>query len=124
MGWRMGGNGPRRSSLAVAHEINQTVRLPNIRRMADLMAAGAQADNGTVDVLAGTDGFAETYPEDNYTVVQHLQVEGQATSKLGDGANDALTSRHPSTSMQDKLKLRERSAVSGVSATATYREFE
>src|SRR5450756_2401714 len=61
-------------ALAVASEIALGVGLPNIRRVADLKAASAQAGNETVDLLAGTDGFAEVYPEDKYIVVQHLPV--------------------------------------------------
>ncbi len=76
-------------ALAVAHEIGQGVGLPNIRRMADLKAADAQAGNRTVDLLAGTDGFAEVYPEDKYIVVQHLQAAGHVTGMTGDGVNDA-----------------------------------
>ncbi|MCE5265691.1 MAG: HAD-IC family P-type ATPase, partial [Deltaproteobacteria bacterium] len=76
-------------ALAVAHEIGQGVGLPNIRRVADLKAAGAQAGNEAVDLLAGADGFAEVYPEDKYIVVQHLQGAGHVTGMTGDGVNDA-----------------------------------
>ena len=57
-------------ALAVASEIARGVGLPDIRRVADLKAAGAQAGNEAVDLLAGADGFAEVYPEDKYIVVQ------------------------------------------------------
>jgi len=63
--------------------------LPNIRRVADLKAAGAQAGNQAVDLLAGADGFAEVYPEDKYIVVQHLQAAGHVSGMTGDGVNDA-----------------------------------
>ncbi len=76
-------------ALAVAREIAQGVGLPNIRRVADLKAASAQAGNGAVDLLAGADGFAEVYPEDKYLVVQHLQAAGHVTGMTGDGVNDA-----------------------------------
>ncbi|MEO8341343.1 MAG: plasma-membrane proton-efflux P-type ATPase, partial [Nitrospirota bacterium] len=76
-------------ALAVAHEIAQGVGLPNIRRVADLKAEIAQAGSGTVDLLAGADGFAEVYPEDKYIVVQHLQAMGHVTGMTGDGVNDA-----------------------------------
>ena len=49
-------------ALAVASDIAREVGLSNIRRMADLKVASAQAGNEAVDVLAGADGFAEVYP--------------------------------------------------------------
>jgi plasma-membrane proton-efflux P-type ATPase len=76
-------------ALPVALEIGQGVGLPNIRRVADLKAAGAQAGNEAVDLLAGADGFAEVFPEDKYIVVQHLQAAGHVTGMTGDGVNDA-----------------------------------
>ena len=76
-------------ALAVASEIARGVGLPNIRRVADLKAADAEAGNKAVDLLAGADGFAEVYPEDKYIVVQHLQAAGHVTGMTGDGVNDA-----------------------------------
>ncbi len=76
-------------ALAVASETARGVGLPNIRRVADLKAAGARAGNEAVDLLAGADGFAEVYPEDKYIVVQHLQAAGHVTGMTGDGVNDA-----------------------------------
>jgi plasma-membrane proton-efflux P-type ATPase len=76
-------------ALPVACEIGQGVGLPNIRHMADLKAASAQAGNKTVDLFAGADGFAEVFPEDKYTVVKHLQAAGHVTGMTGDGVNDA-----------------------------------
>jgi plasma-membrane proton-efflux P-type ATPase len=76
-------------ALAVASEIARGVGLPNIRRVADLKVAGAQAGNEAVDLLAGADGFAEVYPEDKYLVVRHLQAAGHVTGMTGDGVNDA-----------------------------------
>jgi magnesium-transporting ATPase (P-type) len=63
--------------------------LPNIRRVADLKAAGALASDKAVDLLSSTDGFAEVYPEDKYLVVKHLQAVGHITGMTGDGVNDA-----------------------------------
>jgi plasma-membrane proton-efflux P-type ATPase len=76
-------------ALAVASESARSVGLPNIRRMADLKAAGAPAGNDAVDLLADADGFAEVYPEDKYIVVKHLQAAGHVTGMTGDGVNDA-----------------------------------
>lgn len=75
-------------ALAIAGEIAQGVGLSNIRRVTDLKAAIAQADNGA-GLLADADGFAEVYPEDKYIVVQHLQAAGHVTGMTGDGVNDA-----------------------------------
>jgi H+-transporting ATPase len=76
-------------ALAVASEIASGVGLPNIRRMADLKAAGAQASDEAADLFAGVDGFAEVFPEDKYIVVKHLQAAGHVTGMTGDGVNDA-----------------------------------
>jgi len=76
-------------ALIVASEIARGVGLLNIRRVADLKTAGAQTGSETVDFLAGTDGFAEIYPEDKYVVVKHLQAAGHVTGMTGDGVNDA-----------------------------------
>ncbi len=76
-------------ALAVAVEIGSRVGLRQIRRMADLKAAGAASGSEAVDLLAGADGFAEVYPEDKYLVVQHLQAAGHVTGMTGDGVNDA-----------------------------------
>jgi plasma-membrane proton-efflux P-type ATPase len=76
-------------ALPVAREIGQGVGLPNIRHVADLKTASPQAGNKTVDLFSGADGFAEVFPEDKYTVVQHLQAAGHVTGMTGDGVNDA-----------------------------------
>jgi H+-transporting ATPase len=76
-------------ALPVALEIGKGVGLPNIRRVADLKAAGDLASNKALDLLAGADGFAEVYPEDKYIVVKHLQAAGHVTGMTGDGVNDA-----------------------------------
>jgi H+-transporting ATPase len=76
-------------ALEVAIEIAQNVGLSNIRRMADLKAASAQTDDEVAELLGETNGFAEVYPEDKYTVVQHLQTAGRIVGMTGDGVNDA-----------------------------------
>jgi H+-transporting ATPase len=76
-------------ALPVASEIAREVGLTNIRRLADLKAAGVTAAGEGVDLLADSDGLAEVYPEDKYTVVRHLQAAGHVTGMTGDGVNDA-----------------------------------
>jgi plasma-membrane proton-efflux P-type ATPase len=76
-------------ALAVASEIARGVGLNDIKRMADLKAASAQAGNRAADLFAGTDGFAEVFPEDKYLVVKQLQAAGHVTGMTGDGVNDA-----------------------------------
>ncbi len=76
-------------ALAVASDIARGVGLPNIRPMADLKAATAQAGSKKADLFAGADGFAEVFPEDKYIVVKYLQAEGHVTGMTGDGVNDA-----------------------------------
>jgi magnesium-transporting ATPase (P-type) len=76
-------------ALAVAQEIARGVGLENVRRVADLKAAADRTAGEAVDFLTGADGFAEVYPEDKYTVVQHLQAAGHVTGMTGDGVNDA-----------------------------------
>lgn len=76
-------------ALAVASEIARGVGLHNIQRVADLKAAIAQAGNKAADLFAGTDGFAEVFPEDKYLVVKQLQAAGHVTGMTGDGVNDA-----------------------------------
>ena len=71
-------------ALPVAIEIARSVGLPNVRRVGEL---NANAED--VDFLATVDGFAEVYPQDKYTVVQHLQASGHVTGMTGDGVNDA-----------------------------------
>ncbi len=76
-------------ALAVAKETAQGVGLANIRRIADLEAATSGTGDDAADLLAGTDGFAEVFPEDKYTVVRQLQTAGHIVGMTGDGVNDA-----------------------------------
>ncbi len=76
-------------ALPVAIEIGRGVGLPHIHRVGDLKGHAAQTAGGTADLLEGADGFAEVYPEDKYSVVEHLQAAGHVTGMTGDGVNDA-----------------------------------
>lgn len=57
--------------------------------MADFTAATSLTTDQAAALLAGTDGFAEIYPKDKYTVVKQLQAAGHITGMTGDGVNDA-----------------------------------
>ncbi len=50
---------------------------------------GRAARRGYAGALAGTDGFAEVFPEDKYVVVKQMQAAGHVTGMTGDGVNDA-----------------------------------
>ncbi|HEY8907646.1 MAG TPA: HAD-IC family P-type ATPase, partial [Rhodoferax sp.] len=76
-------------ALPVARETARGVGLSNIQPVSTLTAASAQSGNATRDLLAGVDGYAEVYPQDKFTVVQHLQASGHVTGMTGDGVNDA-----------------------------------
>jgi plasma-membrane proton-efflux P-type ATPase len=75
-------------ALPVATAVGRAVGLTGIRRIADLKQAGSSAGDAAA-LLAGTEGFAEVYPEDKYLVVRHLQAAGRVTGMTGDGVNDA-----------------------------------
>jgi P-type E1-E2 ATPase len=68
-------------ALAVGIEIGRGVGFPNIRRMADLKAASAQAGQKTVDLFAGADGFAEVFP--GQAGRRHSSAKESATCEWG-----------------------------------------
>ena len=76
-------------ALAVAKELGRGIGLTNIRPVADLKSASSQTGNTKVDLLAGTDGFAEVFPEDKDLVVRQLQAAGHVVGMTGDGVNDS-----------------------------------
>jgi len=76
-------------ALPVAIEIGKGVGLPNIRRVADLKAAGALASKQAVDLLGSTMVLPRCIPRTNTPFVKHLQAAGHVTGMTGDGVNDA-----------------------------------
>ncbi len=75
-------------ALPVAQEVAREVGLATIRRVGDL-AGSAGGAPAAADLAEGTDGFAEVYPEDKYTIVRRLRTAGHVVGMTGDGVNDA-----------------------------------
>lgn len=75
-------------ALPVARKIAHAVGLATVRRVADLTATPVGGPP-RAELTEGTDGFAEVYPEDKYTVVERLQAAGHIVGMTGDGVNDA-----------------------------------
>jgi magnesium-transporting ATPase (P-type) len=75
-------------ALPVAQEIAHQVGLATIRRVCELTAT-TDAGQAPADLVEVTDGFAEVYPEDKYTVVERLQRAAHIVGMTGDGVNDA-----------------------------------
>jgi H+-transporting ATPase len=76
-------------ALAVASEIARGVGLTTMRAMAELKGGHGPAGSSDLEMLDRADGFAEMFPEDKFTIVQHLQGAGHVTGMTGDGVNDA-----------------------------------
>ncbi len=76
-------------SLPIAIEISKQVGLgDSIRRISDLRAPEKETTiSGEIAEI--TEGFAEIYPEDKYTVVKSLQARNHIVGMTGDGVNDA-----------------------------------
>lgn len=72
-------------ALPIASEIAREVGLHKITRVTDLIASAPKP----TDIFKDSDGFAEVYPEDKFTVVKHLQTSNHITGMTGDGVNDA-----------------------------------
>lgn len=70
---------------AVAGELGlgEIVRAPELHAVSDPMAAG------TAELIQGSSGFAELFPEDKFLVVKSLQAAGHVVGMTGDGVNDA-----------------------------------
>jgi len=72
-------------ALAIAHGLG----LGEIVRAPDLRAALREAKERAGDLVAGSDGFAEVFPEDKFLLVKTLQEGGHVVGRTGDGVNDA-----------------------------------
>jgi len=77
-------------ALSIAREIASAVGLgQNISRAADLAKLASLDAAKAAEIAEHSDGFAEIYPEDKYTVVKVLQAKGHLVGMTGDGVNDA-----------------------------------
>lgn len=77
-------------ALPIAQEIARDVGLgDNITKASDLRELIKENLIEAVQLAEESDGFAEIYPEDKYTVVKSLQANGHTTGMTGDGVNDA-----------------------------------
>jgi H+-transporting ATPase len=77
-------------ALPVAREIAKDVGLgENVIRASYLKAFIKEDPIEAGEAAERTDGFAEVYPEDKYTIVKSLQVRKRVVGMTGDGVNDA-----------------------------------
>jgi len=77
-------------ALPIAKEIAEDVGLgENVIKISDLKGFIKENPAKATEVSERSDGFAEIYPEDKYTVVKNLQAKGHMVGMTGDGVNDA-----------------------------------
>lgn len=77
-------------ALPIAREISKQVGLGgSIVRASELRTAMTKSQSQAVEIAERSDGFAEVYPEDKYTIVRSLQASDHVVGMTGDGVNDA-----------------------------------
>ncbi|HVP92638.1 MAG TPA: plasma-membrane proton-efflux P-type ATPase [Acidobacteriota bacterium] len=77
-------------ALPIAEEIAKDVGLrQEITRASDLKETIKEDPIKAVEIAEKSDGFAEIYPEDKYTIVKSLQATKHVVGMTGDGVNDA-----------------------------------
>ncbi|MGB9728732.1 MAG: plasma-membrane proton-efflux P-type ATPase [Thermoprotei archaeon] len=77
-------------SLPIAKEIANEVGLGNnITDISTLKITFKESESKAAEIAETSDGFAEIYPEDKYTIVKSLQARKHVVGMTGDGINDA-----------------------------------
>jgi H+-transporting ATPase len=77
-------------ALPIAKEVATDVGLgENVIRAADLKEFIKENPIVATEAADKSDGFAEIYPEDKYTIVRSLQATKHVVGMTGDGVNDA-----------------------------------
>jgi H+-transporting ATPase len=77
-------------ALPIAEEIAKNVELGgNVMSASDLKACIKEDPLEAEEQAEKSDGFAEVFPEDKYTIVKSLQVRNRIVGMTGDGVNDA-----------------------------------
>ncbi len=77
-------------ALPIAEEVAKDVGLgEKITRASDLKGYLKGNTLNAVEIPEKSDGFAEIYPEDKYTIVKTLQSKAHIVGMTGDGVNDA-----------------------------------
>jgi H+-transporting ATPase len=77
-------------ALPIAKEIAKDVGLGgDIIKISDLKESTKKDSIEAVQAAEKSDGFAEIYPEDKYTIVKSLQATKHVVGMTGDGVNDA-----------------------------------
>jgi H+-transporting ATPase len=76
-------------ALPVAREVARELGLGEVIRAPALRAAQDAPTAHAAELVRGSSGFAEVFPEDKFLVVESLQTAGHVVGMTGDGVNDA-----------------------------------